>query len=140
MEINTCTRNVLEMYFPPILKYTGIIFIYYCMNRVSGVTSGVQEIFMSSDIIQHCYLCSDGSVSAIFISPTRVGVDKLRSKFKLKAQGRSVVFNPVSSGERYPECTWVDQVVVLFRWAYKVCIFFINLTNCFTLKSTSFIF
>ena len=66
---------------------------------------------MSSDTIQHCYLCSDGNVSAIFISPTRVGSDKLRSKFKLKAQGRSIVFNPASAGKRYLGCTWSDQVI-----------------------------
>lgn len=57
---------------------------------------------MSSEDIQHCYLCSDGKVTAIFVSPTRVGVDKLRNKFKLKAQGRSVVFNPSSPGECCP--------------------------------------
>ncbi|KAK2185697.1 hypothetical protein NP493_226g05031 [Ridgeia piscesae] len=54
---------------------------------------------MSADDIQHCYLCSEGKMTAVFVSPTRLGVDKLRAKFKLKAQGRAIVFNPSSSEE-----------------------------------------
>lgn len=67
--------------------------------KLNNPNCGIMDIFLTSDDIQHCYLCSEGKVTAIFVSPTRVGVDKLRAKFKLKAQGRAIVFNPSSSEE-----------------------------------------